>query len=215
MLQIVGAGFGRTGTLSLRAALDKIGFAPCYHFTELLTHPDHLSGWLSAAHGAAGAWRGPLSGYEATTDWPCVAFWRELVEDNPEAKVILTSRDADAWYESMIRTIFKVMGDGAPGHGVTGRFGGLPDGRRLAEFAREIVVDHTFGGHIDDRAHVISCYERHNDEVRRTVAPDRLLDYHVDQGWEPLCAFLGVPVPPDPFPHLNDRAAFPPNLPTR
>ncbi|MCW2877927.1 MAG: hypothetical protein JWQ95_2027 [Sphaerisporangium sp.] len=211
MLQIIGAGYGRTGTMSLRAALVRLGCAPCYHFTELLTHPDHLAAWVSAVNGAPGAWRGPLRGYAATTDWPCVAFWRELVDGHPDAKVILTSRDAGVWYDSMTKTIFRVITEGAPGG--RERFGRLQNGRGIADLARLVVVDRSFGGHIDDREHVIACYERHNAEVRQVVPAERLLDYQVSQGWQPLCDFLGMPVPAEPFPHLNDRAAFPPDLP--
>ncbi|MEV7966086.1 sulfotransferase family protein [Sphaerisporangium sp. NPDC088356] len=213
MLQIIGAGFGRTGTMSLRAALQRLGFTPCYHFTELLTHPEHLPHWISAAGGTPGAWRAPLEGYAATTDWPCVAFWRELFEANPQAKVILTSRDADTWYESMATTIFRVIAEGVPEP--PERFRSLPDGERLAEFARAIVAGRSFGGDIADREHVMACFERHNAEVRQVVPRERLLDYQVSRGWKPLCDFLGVPVPAESFPRLNDRAAFPPDLPAR
>ncbi|MEV6980469.1 sulfotransferase family protein [Sphaerisporangium sp. NPDC051017] len=206
MVRVIGAGLGRTGTMALKLALCRLGFGPCYHFTEVFAHPEHLYAWAAAANGEPEAWRDPLKEYAATTDWPGVAFWRELVEAFPGAKVILTTRDAGLWFESMNETVFAAMAGRFPD--AAKRYRTFEAAEQLTEFGRAGVVGRTFGGRIDDRDHVIACYERHNDEVRRTVAPGRLLDFRVSQGWEPLCAFLGVPIPGEPFPRANERAGF-------
>jgi hypothetical protein len=212
-MEIIGAGFGRTGTVSLQAALHHLGVAPCYHMGEVFQNPESAGYWVAAARGDSGALRQVLQGYRAALDWPSVSFWRELAEEYPHAKVILTTRDPAQWYESMEQTIFRAMQTGEMPPALVQRFGGDEQvARRLADvsvtLAREVMVPRSFDGSVDDRDHVISCYERHNEEVRRTVAADRLLDFDVTQGWGPLCEFLGVPVPAVPFPHDNGRATL-------
>jgi hypothetical protein len=212
-MDIIGAGFGRTGTTSLQAALQHLGFNPCYHAGEVFGNPEHTDYWVAAAHGDHDGWRQALKGYRATLDWPATAFWRELARAYPDAKVILTTRDPAKWFESIEQTIFKTVRTGQVPPAVVQLFGGGDDkARQLADvavtLAREVMIPRSFAGRIDDRTHVISCYERHNEEVRRDVTPGRLLDYEVSQGWEPLCAFLGVPVPDVPFPHVNDRGTL-------
>ncbi|MET8161282.1 sulfotransferase family protein [Sphaerisporangium sp. NPDC005289] len=206
MLRVIGAGFGRTGTMTLRTALCALGFGPCYHFTEVFAHPEHLRHWAAAAHGRPGAWRVPLEGYAATADWPGVTFWRELAEAYPRAKVILTTRDAGDWYESMRTTVFAAINGAFPE--TAERFRAFEAADQLADFREAGLIGRSFEGRIDDRDHVIGCYERHNEDVRRTVPAGRLLDFRVEQGWEPLCAFLGVPVPDRPFPRSNAREDF-------
>ena len=212
-MEIIGAGFGRTGTTSLQAALQHLGFAPCYHAREVFANPEHLDYWLAAARGDDDGWRQALKGYRASLDWPATAFWRELTEEYQDAKVILTTRDAGKWFESVNQVIFANLRTGKMSPVVGQMFeGGAEMARKLAHvpvtMGREVVIPRSFGGTIDDRDHVIACYERHNEEVRREVEPGRLLDYEVTQGWEPLCDFLGVPVPHVPFPHLNDRGTM-------
>jgi len=212
MIEVIGAGFGRTGTASLQTALNQLGFGPCYHASEVFAEPEDLTSWAAAADGQRGAWRLPLRGYRSTIDWPAVAFWRELIDAYPDARVILTTRDADQWYESLTQTILKTMRTGwVPGN-VTEMYGGRGRAAELAEvsarLSREVMIPLSFAGTVDDREHVIACYLGHNAEVRRLVPPGRLLEYQVGQGWEPLCAFLGVPVPQRPFPRLNDRATL-------
>jgi sulfotransferase family protein len=212
-MEVIGAGFGRTGTTSLQAALHLLGFAPCYHACEVFANPGHAGYWAAAARGEEDGWRQALKGYRATVDWPAAGFWRELVQAYPAAKVILTTRDAASWYESIDETIFKTVRTGLVPPAVVEMFGGGEEkARQLADvattLAREVMVPRSFGGSIDDRDHVISCFERHNEEVRRSVPAGRLLGYEVGQGWEPLCAFLGVPVPGVPFPHANDRGTL-------
>jgi hypothetical protein len=194
-LQVIGAGLGRTGTLSLKAALERLGLGPCYHMTRIFEHLDHGPMWQQFAAGARGDWDSLLGDFNSAVDWPASYFWRELAAFYPKAKLILTVRDADRWFTSIDNTLFRFM-----------RAPVMPDdeaARRQIVMARDIVQQRTFGDRIDDRAHVIDVYEHHIRTVQQTLPADRLLTYDVAQGWEPLCAFLGVPVPDEPFPRIN------------
>jgi hypothetical protein len=104
-LEVIGAGFGRTGTKSLKAALEELGFDPCYHMSELFGHPEHVELWEAAARGKSVDWNELLGGYRATTDWPACSFYEELMQSYPDAKVILTLRDPNRWYESTYNTV--------------------------------------------------------------------------------------------------------------
>ncbi len=199
-LSVIGAGFGRTGTLSLRIALDRLGLGLCYHMLEVFEHPEHIDAWERAAGGDPADWDGLFRGYRSAVDWPVCAFYRELAERYPEAKVILTLRDPGRWYRSAAETIFPVM-TGSPA-------GDDPVALAQARMAREVIAERTFGGRVDDRAHAIAVYERHAEEVRRTVPPGRLLVYEVAEGWGPLCRFLGQPEPAEPFPRANTTEDF-------
>ncbi len=198
-LKVVGAGFGRTGTLSLKNALEKLGLGPCYHMFEVIERPDHIEMWHRKAFGGAIDWDLLFKDFQSTVDWPSARYWRELADYYPDAKVLLSLRDPESWYKSMTETIFAAMKiplpDGAP-----------PARRTQAEMVRKMIMQDTFGGSFEDKAHAIDVFNRHNDEVKRSVPPARLLVFEAKQGWEPLCRFLGVPVPGEPFPHLNDTA---------
>ncbi|HTU16893.1 MAG TPA: sulfotransferase [Gemmataceae bacterium] len=203
-LKVIGAGFGRTGTLSLHSALEELGFTRCYHMREVLTHPDHVAAWSAASRGEPVDWDALFAGYQATVDWPACSFYRELLNRYPDAKVILTVRDADKWYDSAFETIYYVR----QAFPMWSRWF-LLRMRRFTRMLDDVVWLGTFQGRFADKQHAIAAFNRHNDEVRRTVPADRLLIYEVSRGWEPLCAFLGVPVPQDkPFPRLNDTAEF-------
>jgi hypothetical protein len=199
-LSVIGAGFGRTGTLSLRIALDRLGLGPCYHMLEVFEHPEHIDAWERAAGGAPADWDGLFRGYRSAVDWPACAFYRQLAERYPEAKVVLTLRDSGRWYRSAAETIFPIM-TGSPA-------GDDPVALAQARMAREVIAERTFGGRVDDRGHAIAVYERHAEEVRRTIPPGRLLVYEVAEGWGPLCRFLGLPEPAEPFPRANTTEDF-------
>jgi hypothetical protein len=211
-VKVIGAGFGRTGTWSLKAALEELGFGPCYHMTEVFAHPGHADFWGSAWRGEPVDWEGVLGGYEATVDWPACTFYEDLMERHPEAKVLLSVRDPERWYESTRTTIYELsmLLDGS----TTARvifglisllvFGGFAGGR--SSLVNNIIWQGTFDGRFEDKAYAIEVYKRHNDEVKRRVPSERLLVYEVKEGWGPLCEFLGVPEPEEPFPHLNDAA---------
>jgi hypothetical protein len=210
---VIGAGFGRTGTLSLKLALEQLGFSPCYHMIETRAHPAHDAMWLALAQGETHDWRGILTGYAATVDWPSAYFWKTLIADNPNAKVILTLRNAEAWYASALNTIFARMQAFAD---VLATDGASVDPARRAhmQMVQAIVVDNTFGGSLD-RDHAIEVFNAHNDEVRHTVPPERLLVYEPGEGWDRLCAFLRVPVPEAPYPKVNTTADFSNQFPGR
>ena len=216
-IQVIGAGFGRTGTLSLREALVRLGFGPSDHMLENFEHPARFGLWRDAfackQRGEPIDWRPLLTGYRAIVDWPGAYFWRELTAAHPDAKVILTVRDPDRWYDSALATIFAMRAraqDSPRSQTLLRALGPLiprmRDGMRLAD---EVIWHGTFGGRFPDRAHALSVFREHNAEVEATIPPDRLLVFEVKQGWEPLCAFLGVPVPEhEPFPHVNDAETF-------
>lgn len=197
-MDVIGAGFGRTGTLSLRTALDRLGFGPCMHMIPLLDDPGRAALFRRAAAGDYRCLERALDGHRSTVDWPGTYFWRELVSAHPDAKVILTVREPGKWYDSAYRTIYQAATRVPPS----------PAGDRPIDMAHALVWEGTFGGRFADRDHAIRVFEEHNAAVRREVPAHRLLEFEVSQGWEPLCAFLGVPVPEEPFPRSNDTAAF-------
>ncbi|MFC3997669.1 sulfotransferase family protein [Nocardiopsis sediminis] len=202
-MKVIGVGFGRTGTLSLKVALDELGLGPCYHMSEAIRAPGHKRMWLAGAQGTPMDWEAVFAGYRSTVDWPACFFWRELVAAYPDAKIILTGRDPEKWYASTYETIYRlstwVARVAAPL---------FPTARGMAAMTRAVIWDGTFGGRFEDRAHAIEVFQRHMKEVVEEVPADRLLVYDVRQGWEPLCRFLGVEVPEGrPFPHVNDRDA--------
>ena len=211
-MKVIGAGFGRTGTASLQSALNELGFGPCYHMYEVFTNPGHADFWRAAWRGEPADWDGVLGGYEATVDWPACSFYEELIERNPDAKVLLSVRDPERWYESARQSIY-VLGRitaGSPfsrlGFALLSRlvFGSFKSGQ--GPMGEEIIWQGTFGGRFEDKDHAIEVFNRHNEAVQRRVPKERLLVYEVKQGWGPLCEFLGVEVPDKPFPHLNDTA---------
>jgi hypothetical protein len=199
-LKVVGAGFGRTGTLSLKHALEELGFSPCYHMMEVFPRPDHVAMWHQLAMGKAVDWDLLFRDFQATVDWPAARWWREIAAHFPQAKVLLSVRDPEAWYKSMTETIYQPMKSPVPD--------GVPELVRLQnEMARTAILGDTFDFRFEDKAHAIDVFRRHIEEVRSTIDPARLLVFDVREGWEPLCRFLEVPVPADPFPRLNDTAS--------
>jgi hypothetical protein len=198
-LQVIGAGFGRTGTNSLKVALEKLGFDPCHHMQELFTHRDQAPTWQAAYRGETIDWPRFLADYRACVDWPACTFYRELMDAFPDAKVLLSVRDPERWYESARETIYTFPS-------ITPRWllRVAPPLRAILATAQPI-WDKVFDGRFGDKAHALAVFEAHYAEVERVVPPERLLVYEVTQGWEPLCEFLGVPVPDEQFPRLNDR----------
>ena len=200
-LQLIGAGLGRTGTLSLKAALERLGYGPCYHMIEVLTAPERGRHWLERTPDGSYHWDAIFREYRATVDWPAAAFWRQLVECYPDAKVLLSLRDADRWYDSVMRTIYPVMTRALPEDAPET----LQDFR---EMVYTLIFERTFEGRLADRAHAKRVFEEHNRAVIEAVPASRLLVYEAGDGWEPICRFLDVPVPKEEFPHLNDTAWY-------
>lgn len=197
-LSVIGAGFGRTGTLSLKFALEQLGLAPCHHMMEVFANPEQAPIWLSAAKGEAVDWDNLLSSYKASVDWPSCHFWRELAAYYPDAKVILSTRDPERWYKSISGTIFPAMAGEMPDEGPA---------RDVLSMARYVVSERTFGGKTG-KEHVLDVLARHEAEVKRSIPAGRLLVFDVAEGWEPLCRFLEVPVPDVPFPRTNSSEEF-------
>jgi Sulfotransferase domain len=200
-LKVVGAGFGRTGTLSLKVALERIGFGPCYHMVEVFPRPEHVAMWHRLAFEQSMDWDEIFRGFHATVDWPAARWWREIAAHFPDAKVLLSVRDSEAWYKSVTDTIYQPMKSPAPD--------GVPELVRLqSEMARKAILDETFDNRFEDKAHAIEVFRKHNQAVRDAIDPARLLVFDVREGWGPLCRFLEVPIPDEPFPRLNDTATF-------
>ena len=200
MLEVIGTGFGRTGTNSLKLALEQLGFGPCHHMYEIRDHPEQLAFWESAAQGGVVNWDVVFAGYSSCVDWPAARYWRELCSKYPQAKVLHSVRDEENWITSVHKTILPAMTNRT-------QLEEGPDRSRL-NMSFEIVVNQTFDGRLDDREHAINVFRAHNDEVSRTIPAERLLVYDVHQGWEPLCEFLGVSIPDTPFPRKNTSSEF-------
>jgi hypothetical protein len=193
-LSVIGAGFGRTGTMSLKLALDQLGLGPTYHMTEVFKNPDAPGYWEAAADGRPVNWEQVFAGYGSTVDWPSATFYKQLADAYPDAKVVLTVRDPEAWFASTQATIFAPeIFEHAP-----------EDWTRMALK----VIGDLFDREMDNKARLIEVYERHNQAVQLTIPAERLLVYEVSQGWEPLCRFLGVAVPDQPMPRTNSTAEF-------
>ncbi|ONH26098.1 sulfotransferase family protein [Pseudofrankia asymbiotica] len=200
MVDIVGAGFGRTGTLSLKGALEQLGFGPCHHGFELMKRRETVFDWLDVVEGKPADWDSLFAGYRSTVDWPGARFWRELAAHDPESKVVLSVRDPEKWYESVKNTLYQAILN-VPEQ--------LPDEvKPLIRLLNLLIWDGVFDGRFADKDHALRVYEDHIAEVKREIPADRLLVFDVAEGWEPLCAFLGVPVPAEPFPRLNERDAY-------
>ena len=199
-LAVIGAGFGRTGTMSLKLALEHLGRGPCYHMRELLAHPAQDPVWHAATRGERVDWDALFEGYGSAVDWPVAAFWQQLAQHYPHARFILSVRDSHIWHESVLETIFKALSS-TPDAGDS-------QTRIHRAMTRELILHRTFDDRLDDAAHAIAVYERHNQAVRDGISAHRLLVVEAGIGWEPLCAFLDCPVPDLPYPHSNSREEF-------
>ena len=202
-LKVIGAGFGRTGTTSLKAALEILGFEKCHHMTEVIRNDRGLH-WHKKLQGDAISWEEIFTGYQAAVDWPSATWWKELCDYYPDARVILTVRDPDRWYKSITESIYPLAHLMPPWLWLFNR-----NLRGFLKIARRIPWENTFQGRIEDAAYAKQVFEEHNKTVQATIEPERLLIYEVTQGWEPLCQFLKVPVPADtPFPRVNETRDF-------
>jgi hypothetical protein len=197
-LKVIGAGFGRTGTRSLKTALEKLGFGKCYHMEEVMKNPRHLKRWADVMHGCEPDWESMFEGYQSSTDWPVAAYYRELMQVYPEAKFILTVRDPERWHKSIMNTIYQ---HSRKFRGFTRM---IPTVYQFLEGMEKVVWQDIFHRKLEDQACAIEVFNKHIEEVKRVVPQDHLLIFEARQGWEPLCAFLNVPVPKHmPYPHKN------------
>ena len=200
-LSVIGAGFGRTGTMSLKLALEQLGFGPCHHMDELMDDPSQLPNWRAAADGEPVDWDDVFANYKSTVDWPGAYFWRDLAEFYPEAKIILTVRPMDSWWESYSKTIMTFWRDILPE---------IKDEYILevAPVALKIIAEGAFGGSFLDKDAIIKSHQNHIEAVTSSYTSDRLLTFEVKDGWDPLCEFLDMPVPQGDFPRSNNSAEF-------
>lgn len=200
-LAVIGSGFGRTGTASLRRALELLGFGPCHLMEEVFANPPQVPLWQRVAAGEKVPMETLFAGYRAQVDWPGAHVWRELAAAYPDALVLHSVRPAEDWWRSFSGTIGALA--------ATYRDLPLPPHMRaMFEAMMSVVADQTFGGKVDDKDAAIASYHRREAEVHAAIPPQRLLVFDVSEGWGPLCARLGVPVPDAPFPRLNSTADF-------
>lgn len=194
-LKVVGAGVGRTGTHSLKMALEQLLGGPCHHMVEVLARPENMPAWMDAVEGRPVDWATLMDGYVAQVDWPGASFWPELLDAHPDALVLLSVREPDAWYKSATNTIFRTL-EGEDGD--------------MAAWAASMrrLLGNRFCNDFGDRKAMISAFERHNDEVRRRVPPSQLLEWRPDQGWAPICERLGLAEPDSAFPVTNTTSEF-------
>ena len=208
-MKLIGAGLPRTGTLSQKVALEILGVGPCYHMVNVLGDLDIAMLWRRALDGEAD-WPEIFDGFESTVDWPGSFFYGELIDVYPDAKVLLSLRDADSWAQSMRDTIWGVLyGDILIRHLSEARMIVDPKWRGYIEMMREMWQQSgLLQGENTTAESMARAMERYHEQVQRDVPSERLLVWSVGDGWEPLCEFLEVPVPEMPFPHLNDSKEF-------
>jgi len=190
-LKIIGAGLGRTGTASLKVALETLGFGNCYHMTEVMQNPSYIEGWMEAVNGNAD-WDNIFADYGACVDYPACTFWRELAEHFPDAKIILTVRDADSWFDSTSETIMSPK--------FSDFIKNSPWGKMI-----EKTIWETLDNRMEDSDFMVPYFNKRNQEIIDAFPSDRLLVYQVKEGWGSLCDFLDVAVPEGDFPRINSR----------
>ncbi|MBK8983269.1 MAG: sulfotransferase [Ignavibacteria bacterium] len=210
-LKIIGTGLGRTGTYSLKLALEHLGFGKCFHMTELFQHPEKVKYFIQAEKGEQVKWDELFNGYRSAVDYPAARYFRQLYEYYPDAKFIHTLRDPDEWYESALHTIFMARN---------------PDLRKFTQFALRFpfstvvrkrfkvfmynrkLMDLEFGKDLKNKNKVISSFKKHTENVLKHIPAERLLMFNAAEGWKPLCEFLNVSIPDVKFPYSNNRQEF-------
>jgi len=200
-MKVIGSGFGRTGTLSLKYALEELGLGPCFHMEEVLRHRRTQVGpWYDVAMGRDVDWDLVFEGYNSAVDFPSSVVYRDLMEAYPDAKIVHTVRDPDSWYDSTFETIYQ--GDTLVPTWLRRL---MPITDRWVEMVDALVWEGLFDGRFEDRDYAIGRYNAWTEEVIATVPAERLLVFEVADGWDPLCEFLGLLRPDTPFPRANDR----------
>jgi hypothetical protein len=205
-MQVIGAGFGRTGTMSLKAALEQVGFGPCFHMIDIVRDPEPLPYWQAAVAGERVDWTEALDGWESSVDWPGCTFWEQMAETWPDAPILLSVREPEAWYRSCMNSIHAAKEMALAGE----LEGGEEEGPspEVLGMINGLIWNGTFNGRFLEKDYALEVFRKHNEDVKAKVPADRLLVYDIKDGWGPLCDFLGVPVPDTPMPHLNDTASF-------
>ena len=191
-LSVIGVGFMRTGTESLKMALEILGYGPCHHMKVVLSDPDQEALWRRVVAGETIPWETLYDGYNSAVDFPTAFYWRELTAHYPESPLILTVRSSESWYASMTKSVFPTL-------------------KKLTDpgsVGSAMISQGTFDGRGDDPDHAVAVYEKHNNDVQSAFSSDRLLVYELGSGWTPLCEFLGKPIPDEDYPHSNTAEEF-------
>ena len=191
-IKVIGTGFGRTGTDSMREALAILGFGPCHHMSEVIANEEQKRLWRALANGAAPDWNALFAGYASCMDWPSAHYWRQLIAVYPDARVILTWRSPESWWQSFEKTIAAA----------------ISQSQDQESLGICLISKQVFDGKAHDRATAIALYEANVAAVMATVPPQRLLVHNLGDGWETLCAHLHVPVPDQPYPNRNNTKEF-------
>ena len=200
-LQVIGAGFGRTGTNSLKEALETLGYGTCHHMHEVIKSDQQIDYWYRISNGETLDWDMVFEGFNSSVDWPSARYYKELAEHFPDAKVVLSVRDAEKWHLSVMETIYPLS------HAVPWILRVIrPAFRKWIPMVETIIWQGVFEGRTADREFAIAKFNANIEEVKRTIPAERLLIHEAKDGWESLCAFLGKPVPDTPYPRTNDTA---------
>lgn len=201
-MKVIGAGFGRTGTLSLKKALEIAGLGPCYHMEDMIKYPKHIDIWTAAAQGKPVNWDDIFSNYQSSLDFPASLFYRELLDKYPDAKVVLSVREPERWYQSMYDTAYTMMQLTTPAW--FKKY--VPQYKHFADLIDLLIWDGLFSGKFAKREHAIQVFNQHIEKVKQTVPADKLLIFSVKEGWQPLANFLDFPIPEGVlFPYVNDH----------
>lgn len=196
-LEIIGAGFGRTGTYSLKAALEHLGFGPCHHMSEVVSDPRQIEAWCAVTEGRPD-FDAIFSGFRSAVDFPVSAYWQDVLTDTPNARVILSHREAEDWYGSFSQTILPLILD---------KEAWPQNAAPWFEMMEKVIIGKALGGRTD-RDGILKAYRANEAAARQLEAQGKTLVFNVRDGWEPLCRFLGVDLPDAPFPKTNARADF-------
>jgi len=211
-IKVIGAGFPRTGTNTLKRSLEILGISKAYHFKDLLLNPENLHYWQTLAETGSTKWDEIYDGYEASVDFPCYPWYKEHMERYPEAKVILTVRPFDKWYTSVKSTIWTAGPQTVPEKiAMMSKLLFSPRLRKVIKcikFVKAFLWNKQFEGRFLEPEFVETVWNKHIEEVKAYVPKEKLLVYDVRDGWGPLCKFLGTPEPAEPLPHLNKKENF-------
>jgi hypothetical protein len=197
-IKVIGAGVGRTGTYSLKLALEHLGYGPCHHMEEVAKAPERQVPLWTAAFRGEPDFEAAYAGFNSAVDWPTAAFWRELADAYPEAKFVLTMRSAESWCDSYSQTINALLSRPEEAR---------PEATPWFEMALSVIARSGFDTRMS-RAELMTVFEARNAAVQSALPSSRLLVYEVREGWEPLCAFLDKAPPVTPFPRSNNRQEF-------
>jgi hypothetical protein len=211
-IKIIGAGFPRTGTNTLRESLEKLGYVKTYHMKNLLLHPENLQYWTRLSETGTTEWDELYNGYQATVDFPAYPWYKEHMKQYPDAKVILSVRPFEKWHDSVYSTIWQAQNPSELERmemqkklAANPRLGSV---MKCVQFAKEIIMEKHFQGKFLDKAFAEEVFNKHIEDVKAYVPADKLLVFDVSEGWEPLCKFLDVPEPTEPLPHTNKKEDF-------